>query len=73
MADEMDRRVNEVEKDLAAHLAECALQHRAHTLAQKIVSDELRRLGNAVWGAFLGSFSVLILIVGLFLKNHLHL
>jgi len=66
MAESMDKRMVEVEKDLAAHLAECSLQN-------KMMWHELRGLKTVVWGAFVGSFSVLLLIVGLFLKNHLHL
>jgi hypothetical protein len=63
---DMEKRMADLEKALATHLAECGLQN-------KMMWSELRGVKFALWAAFSGSFTVLLMVVGLLLKNHLHL
>lgn len=55
-----------VEKDLTAHLAECALK-------SQMVWDELRHQRRILWGILVGIMTTLIGVVGVLLKAQLHL
>ena len=66
MDHDIDRRLRDAEGDLKGHLKECALQN-------SMIWHELRALKRIQWVAVGGIIGVLLGIVGILLKFHLHL
>lgn len=65
-ADDGERRLREVEIDLAGHLQECSVRGQ-------MVWDELKSQRKLLWAIVAGIIATLMTVCGVLLKGHLHL
>lgn len=65
MSDE-DKRLRDVEIDLASHLQECSVRGA-------MVWDELKSQRKILWTIVVGVIGTLMTVCGVLLKGHLHL
>lgn len=68
-----ENRVTEMEKDLAAHVAECTLQHKVVAQALTVIQKEQHELRTIIVRCFVAGFVFVGGIAVLFLKKHLGL